>query len=122
MLGWLLATLGGRPAEAERRAETAERASYDGGLPDGSAAIDPWLALLRALVVSGAWRGCARTPSSRSRPSSPASRCGRSPALLILGISRWLDGEIDQADDLFADAAEEGLELGAPEAAVVASR
>ena len=41
-------------------------------------------------------------------------------ALLLLGVSQLLAGEVDQADDLFADAVEEGLELGAHEAAAVA--
>jgi len=49
VLGGLTATIWGRPAEAERRAAVAEHASYDGSLPDGSASIDSWLALLRAL-------------------------------------------------------------------------
>jgi LuxR family maltose regulon positive regulatory protein len=40
--------------------------------------------------------------------------------VLVLGLAHWLAGEVDEADDLFADAAEEGLELGAPEAALVA--
>ena len=31
-----------------------------------------------------------------------------------------MEGDLDQADDLLADAAEEGLEVGAPEAAAVA--
>ena len=38
----------------------------------------------------------------------------------LLGVSHWLAGEVDQADDLFADAVEEGLELGAHEVAAVA--
>ena len=39
---------------------------------------------------------------------------------LLLAVSHWLAGEVDQADDLFADVAEEGLELGAHEVAAVA--
>jgi D-3-phosphoglycerate dehydrogenase len=35
--------------------------------------------------------------------------------LLLVGISRLLAGEIEQADDLFADAVEAGLELGTAE-------
>lgn len=38
-------------------------------------------------------------------------------SVLLLGISSWLAGEVDTADDLFADAAQEGLELGAQLAA-----
>ena len=41
-------------------------------------------------------------------------------ALLTLAVSHWLAGESVEADDLLADAAEEGLELGAPEPAAVA--
>jgi LuxR family maltose regulon positive regulatory protein len=40
---------------------------------------------------------------SRFRPTS----------LLLLGMSSWLASEADEADDLFADAASEGAELGA---------
>ena len=40
--------------------------------------------------------------------------------MALLGVSHWLAGEVDQADDLFADAVEESLELGAHEVAVVA--
>ena len=41
-------------------------------------------------------------------------------AMVLLAVSHWLAGEVDQADDLFADAVEEGLELGAHEVAAVA--
>ena len=48
VIGGLTAALWGRPAEAERCADAAERASYDGTLYDGSASIDSWHALMRA--------------------------------------------------------------------------
>ena len=44
----------------------------------------------------------------------------RPTALLLIAVSHRLAGELDQADDLFADVAEEGLALGAPEPVVVA--
>ena len=47
---------------------------------------------------------------SRFRPS----------ALAVLAASHSLAGELDQADDLFADAVEEGLELGVAAAVTVA--
>jgi hypothetical protein len=105
VIGGLTAALWGRPAEAERCAEAAERASYEGTLYDGSASIDSWQALMRAqhcrqgvtrmrgdaeLAVATLARG------SRLRPS----------AMVLLAISHWLAGDIDQADDLFADVAE----------------
>ena len=119
MLGALLATLWGRPAEAERRADAAELASYDGGLPDGSASIDSWLALLRAHRCQ---RGVARMRADAELAlelSPPGSR-GRPHALLLLAVSRLLAGEVDEADDLFADVVEAGLELGTAEEVAVA--
>ena len=49
VLGALIAAVQGRPAEAERLADLAERADYHGDLPDGSPSIEAWLALLRAM-------------------------------------------------------------------------
>jgi len=118
VLGGLLATVWGRPVEAERFADGAERASYDGALPDGSASIDSWRALLRAQRCR---RGVEsmRTDAelavqtlSRGSPNWPN-------ALLLLALSQWLAGDFDQADDLFADVAEEGR-LEAPESVAVA--
>ena len=79
VLGALLATVRGRPAQAERWAEAAERAAYDGTLPDGSPSIDSWLALLRAqrchrgVTRMGDGRG-ARGPDARPCESLPAER------------------------------------------------
>ena len=116
VLGALVAAVQGRPAEAERWAEAAERASYDGTLADGSPSIDSWLALLRALRCPQRGGEDARRCGGRGRTLARGSQF-RPNALLLLAISQWLAGEIDQADDLFADVAEEGLELGAPEPA-----
>ena len=49
VLAGLVTAIWGRPAEAERWAEAAERATYEGTLSDGSQSIDSWLALLRAM-------------------------------------------------------------------------
>ena len=118
VLGALVATVSGRPTEADRLADAAERGSYDRSLPDGSPSIDSWLALLRAHRCR---RGVARMREDAElavRTLAPGSP-NRPHAVLLLGISWWLEGEADRADDLFADAAEEGLELGAPESAAV---
>ena len=119
VLGALLATLWGRPAEAERRAHIAELAGYDGVLPDGSASIDSWLALLRALRCK---RGIARMRADAELALRTLARGSafRPSAALLLAISQWLAGETDGADDVLTDAAEEGLRLGAVGAAVVA--
>ena len=119
VLGALVAAVQGRPARAERWAEVAERASYDGTLYDGSASIDSWLALLSAMLSR---RGVARMRADAERAGRTLARGSQfwPTALLLLALSRLLAGELEQADDLLADVAEEGLELGVPEPVVVA--
>ena len=112
VLGALLAALWGRPAEAERWADAAERASYDGTLHDGSASIDSWRALCVRSSVGEAPRGCAQMRSSRSRRLPVGARSGRAPWLL-LAISHWLAGDIDQADDLLRRRRRGGPRAGA---------
>jgi LuxR family transcriptional regulator, maltose regulon positive regulatory protein len=114
VLAGLLATLRGRPAKADRLAELAERAGHDGGPPDGRTSIDSWLAFLRALRCHGG--AASMGADAELAVNSPF----RPTALMLLGISRWLTDEVGQADDLLADAAEEGLDLGAPETVMVA--
>jgi len=116
VLGALIAAIQGRPVEAERWADAAERGSYQGALADGSPSIESWLALLRALLCR---RGLATMRADAQLAVQTLARGSqfRPTALLLLGLSRLLTGEVDQADDLFADAAQEGLELGAQLAA-----
>ena len=112
VIGGLTAALWGRPAEAERCADAAERASYDGTLYDGSASIDSWHALMRAQHCR---RGVARMRTDAELAVATLARGSRlrPSAMVLLAISHWLAGDIDQADDLFADVAEEGVALGA---------
>jgi LuxR family maltose regulon positive regulatory protein len=117
LLAELVAMLGGRPAKADRLAELADRTSRNDGSPESHAA--GYLSVLRALrCPSGVarMRADAELAVETLEPGSPL----RPAASLALGISRWLAGEIDQADDLLADAVEEGLHEGAQEKAVVA--
>ena len=119
VLGSLIAAVQGRPAEAERWAEMAERASYDGVLYDGSASIGSWLALLSAMRCR---TGVARMRADAELAVETLARGSqfRPTALLLLALSHRLAGELERAEDLLADVAEEGLELGAPEPVVVA--
>ena len=119
VLGALIAVVQGRPAEAERWAEVAEGASYDGVLYDGSASIDSWLALLRAMRCR---RGVAKMRADAELAVRTLARGSQfwPTALLLLALAHRLAGELDEADDLLADAAEEGLALGTPEPVVVA--
>jgi LuxR family maltose regulon positive regulatory protein len=116
VLGGLIAAIQGRPGEAERRVDAAERGNYEGALADGSGSIESWLALLRALLCR---RGVVRMRADAERAVQTLARESRfrPTSMVLLGISSWLAGEGDQADDLFADAAREGFELGAQLAA-----
>ena len=119
ILGALLAAAWGRPAEAERWADAAERGNYEGTLPDGSASIDSWLALLRAQLCR---RGVAEMRTDAELAVGTISRRSLfwAHALGLLAISRWLAGEVDQADDLFAEVVEAGSELGGTDLVMVA--
>jgi LuxR family maltose regulon positive regulatory protein len=118
-LGAAVASTWGRPAEAERLADAMERGSYEGSLPDGSASVDSWRAIVRAQLCRG---GVARMRADAEFAVRTLARgsFNRPNAALQLALSQWLAGEVDQADDLFADVAEEGLELGALEGAALA--
>ena len=58
--------------------------------------------------------------NSRSGSSARGSQFW--PTAVLLLAPHRLAGELDQADDLLSDVAEEGLALGAPEPVVVARR
>jgi LuxR family transcriptional regulator, maltose regulon positive regulatory protein len=114
-----VASTWGRPAEAERLFDVAERASYEGSLPDGSASVDSWLAIVRAQLCR---EGVAqmRTDAEFAVRTLARGSFNRPNAALQLALSQWLAGEVDQADDVFADVAEEGLAMGTLEAATLA--
>ena len=119
VVGALLATTWGRPVDAERRADLAEGASYEGTLPDGSQLIDSWLALLRAEQCR---RGVARMRGDAEmalRTVAPGSLF-RSSAALLVATAHVLTGDPTKADDLLARVVEDGLEVGAIEDVVVA--
>ena len=119
VLGAWLCTLRGKPAEAERWAIAAERGSYQGALPDGSASIDAWLALLSAVrCQAGVER--MRLDAERAVNSIPRASSWWPIALLLVGISRLLSDDADDADRLFADAAETAVHMAAWNAAIVA--
>ncbi len=120
VLGALIAAIWGRPAEAERWADAAERATYDGALPDGSA-LDRLVAGPRArAAMSSRCREDARRRGARGRDARPREPVPAERVAAARGFALCCAGEVDQADDLFADVAEEGLELGAADAVTVA--
>ena len=111
--------LAGRPSASERWLALAERATLRQPLPDGSASIEPWLAVVRATH-------CARRPERMQADAElaldelgPAS--GWRPAALVLrGAAHLLLGEDDLADAAMAEAAEQAESIGVVPSRIVA--
>jgi len=119
MLGAWIQALGGHAAAAERWADAAEQGSYEGTLPDGSASIDGWRALLRAKLCR---HGVTQMQADAELALTviPVGSLWRAPAQLLAGISHLLAGDLDVADDLLAEAVEVAQDTGATLAASVA--
>jgi LuxR family maltose regulon positive regulatory protein len=107
-----LGALRGRPTDADRWTDAAERGSFSGEMPDGSSSIAPWLTLLRCMACRDGVQQMehdARTALEGLAPGSPF----RTAAMLKLGIARWLAGDTSSADAEMQDTIEFGLEHGA---------
>jgi LuxR family maltose regulon positive regulatory protein len=119
MLGAWTQALGGHAAAAERWADATEQGSYAGVLPDGSASIEGWRALLRAKLCR---RGVTqmRADAELALTLIPVGSLWRAPAQLLLGISQLLAGDLAVADRVLAEAAEVAQDSGATVAASVA--
>jgi LuxR family maltose regulon positive regulatory protein len=119
MLGAWIQALGGHAAAAERWADAAERGSYAGMLPDGSASIEGWRALLRAKLCRHGVRQM-RADAELALQLIPLGSLWRAPAQLLLGISHLLAGDLGVADRVVAEAVEAAQDTGATVAASVA--
>ena len=119
MLGAWVQALGGHAAAAERWADAAERGSYQGMLPDGSASIEGWRALLRAKLCRHGVRQM-RADAEQALELLAVGSLWRAPAQLLLGISQVLAGNHGVADRALAEAVEVAQDTGATVAASVA--
>jgi LuxR family transcriptional regulator, maltose regulon positive regulatory protein len=119
MLGAWVQALGGHAAAAERWADAAQQGSYEGMLPDGSASIEGWRALLRAKLCRHGVRQM-RADAELALTLIPVSSLWRAPATLLLGISHLLAGDLGVADRVVAEAVEVAQDTGATVAATVA--
>jgi LuxR family transcriptional regulator, maltose regulon positive regulatory protein len=118
VVGAWIQALGGHAAAAERWADAAERGSYQGILPDGSASIDGWRALLRAKLCRHGIKQM-RADAEVALALIPVGSLWRAPAQLLLGISCLLADDLEVADDLLAEAVEVAEDAGATVAATV---
>ena len=117
VLAALVATVWGRPAEAERLAEAAERATLrrHPARRQRSRSTRGWPSCAPCVVLRGVARMRAdaelATPNARPRQPVPPD----TPCCCSRSRSGW-PARSTEADDLLADVAEEGLELGAARA------
>src|SRR4029453_3394428 len=119
VLGAWIQALGGHAAAAERWADAAERGSYEGMLPDGSASIEGWWALLRAKLARHGVRKM-RADAQLALTLITVGSLWRAPAQLLSGISHLLAGDLGVADRALAEAVEVAQDTGATVAASVA--
>jgi LuxR family transcriptional regulator, maltose regulon positive regulatory protein len=110
--------LAGPPDDVERWAAAAERGLTANGFAH-SVTLEPWLALLRALLCRDGvdqMRADAQKAVAGLAPGSPWSAT----ALLLEGIADVLAGEADRADPILVHAAEVATHIGALPAASAA--
>jgi LuxR family transcriptional regulator, maltose regulon positive regulatory protein len=111
--------VGGRPSASDRWLALAERATLREPLPDGSASIEPWLAVVRAAhCCDGPERMRADAELALST-LGPASGW-RPSALVLRGAAHLLLGENDLADAAWSEAAEEAESVGLAASRIVA--
>jgi LuxR family transcriptional regulator, maltose regulon positive regulatory protein len=112
VLAALLSGLTGKPADAERWVRLAEqRAGLVPRLPDGSSSIEPWLALLRALLCRN---GVAQMQADAELAvtTMAAGSFLQIASAVFLAIAHLMTGDPDRADAIFADAAATGKARG----------
>jgi len=107
VLAAMISALTGKPGESEHWAEIAERGAAAASLPDGSLSIEPWLALLRALLCRGGVEQM-RADAELAARTIAAGSFWRPSATLYLGMAHLMAGDTGQADALFEDTVATG--------------
>jgi LuxR family transcriptional regulator, maltose regulon positive regulatory protein len=114
---WIL-VLTGRPADGERRLAFADGATSAIPLSDGSATIEPWVALIRAMMMENGVEQALADAELALEQFPPASQWVP-PALLIRGVAHaLLEETVHARADL--DAVERSLSIGAVESVYLA--
>ncbi|MGA8467070.1 MAG: LuxR C-terminal-related transcriptional regulator, partial [Trebonia sp.] len=111
VLAAMFCALTGKPAQAERWADVAERAAAATSLPDGSPSIEPWLALIRALLCRDGVEQMRADAELAARTMAPGS-FWRITAMMYRAAAHLMAGDLDRADVLFGDVVAEGQAAG----------
>jgi LuxR family transcriptional regulator, maltose regulon positive regulatory protein len=107
---WVLA-LDGDVLGAEQLLELAERASGEGPGSQANASIRAWIAVVRAAMCrQGVER--MRLDAQAAVAELPLQSPWRPAALLLLGVSYFLTGDIESADPILLEAAEAASRAG----------
>lgn len=119
VIGAMFHAVMGRATASDRYADLAAQGSYDGDLPDGSASIESWRAMLRAFRGMNGIEALHADAALAVRTLAPDS-VWHPVAMALLGLATFLGGSVDEADDIFADVVDEAGDLGAPDMVAVA--
>ena len=111
VLAAVFCALTGKPADAERWADVAERAAAATSLPDGSPSVEPWLALLRALLCRDGVEQMRADAELAARTLAPGS-FWRITVHDVPAAAHLMAGDLDRADVLFEDVVAEGQAAG----------
>src|SRR5499427_5924962 len=119
VLAAALSAVTGQAAEADRWAKTAERGAAVARLPDGSSSIEPWLALIGALLChEGAEQ--MRADAELAASTIAAGSFWRATPILLRGMAHLMARDVDRADVFFEDTAAEARAAGGASDACVA--
>ena len=119
VLGVWVHVLRGRPAAAKRCLDAAEVGKVEGRMPDGSQSLEPWIALLRAVMCQDGVEQMLADADVAVRHLGPSSRW-RPAALIVRGVAQILLGKEADGDESLAGAAETAASMGATSIQAVA--
>ena len=107
VLAALFYALTGKAVQAERWADVAEQAAAATNLPDGSPSLEPWLALIRALLCRDGVEQMQADAELAANTMAPGS-FWRITAMMYRAAAHLMAGDLDRANVLFEDVAAEG--------------
>jgi LuxR family transcriptional regulator, maltose regulon positive regulatory protein len=119
VLASLFSALTGKPADAERWADVADRWQYGDPARTDDPSAGAWAALLRAILCRRGAEQMRTDADEAVRRFAAGSFLTPAPALLQ-GIARVLCGDLDSGDASLEDAASVGEVTGAPDDLAVA--
>jgi LuxR family maltose regulon positive regulatory protein len=107
VLAAMFYALTGKAAYAERWADVAHRGAAATNLPDGSPSIEPWLALIRALLCRDGLEQMQADAEFAATTLAPGS-FWRITSMMYQAAAHLMAGDLDRADALFEDVVAEG--------------